>query len=129
MAAEERLRFRRAVDCCLRVGEAVVGLLGVGLEAQEHRRADDLDGVEEGCWGLLGVGRDSAAGVEAAWFRFGRLEDDLEEVIGEAEAEDLGEVGGGVGEGFLARFLFGKGFWSSVCQLILYSPAGLVAHQ
>ena len=88
-----------------------------------------MDGVEEGCWGLLVVGWDGAAGVKAAWFRFGRLEDDLEEVVGEAEAEDLGEVGGGVGEGFIVRFLFDKGFWRSVCQLILYSPAGLVVHE
>ena len=115
VSAEERLRFRRAVDRRLRVREAVVGLLEVRFEAQEQRGADDLDGIEEACGRLQGVSCDAAAGVEAAWFRFHRLEDDLQEVVGEAEAKDVREVGGGVGKNVAVGFLFGKGFWRSIC--------------
>jgi hypothetical protein len=53
--------------------------------------------------------------LEAAWSRFGGLKDDLEGIVGEAEAEDVGEIGGVVGEVFAVGFLFGKGFCSSFC--------------
>ena len=59
----------------------------VRFEAQKHWSAEDLDGEQERCRILR---LESALGCETAEFWFGRLEDNLEEVVGEEEALDVG---------------------------------------
>ena len=79
------------------------------LEAQEHRCAEDLDGQKK-------LGRflgDSAASLdlaasEATRFYFGRLEDDLQQVVSEEKAENVMHICGDIFEMGVVGILVGE---------------------